>query len=402
MSIRRTSLAVACVLTGCASQLHHGVSSPARDPHRPASGAVSAWPAAIHDATHSGTSRVDGPTTGHVRWTRNLGANVTPGPVVGADGTIYAATNSGVLHALDPATGADRWTFDGGGAYGVDLSTSPAVLDDGTILWPGSSSTLFALSPAGRLEWSEPFAGEVLSPAVASDNVVYVMTTDATLTRLDVSKGAHRRRWTIGLGTTSYGSPAIAPDGTVVTSVDNDLVTVLDQGDHGAVKWRYDTGDVVEVSPAIASDGTVVIGTNGRTEIALRPDGTVRWTYPRNSQSYSSAAITPDGVAWFGDHHGYLNGVRVRDGHLVRRVQGMGRRPRGPSSIGVWTSPAIDHDGNVYFGTRPGHIYGFASNGRRLFDINAHATIDSYPAIAGDGTLLIGATNGTLYAIQST
>ena len=153
---------------------------------------------------HSGTSRVAGPATGHVRWIRDLGANVTPGPVVGADGTIYAATNSGVLHALDPTTGLDRWTFDG---------------------------------------------------------------------------------------------------------------------------------------------------------------------------------------------------VRVRDGHLVRRVQGMGRHPAGPSSIGIWTSPAIDRDGNLYFGTRPGHIYGFAADGRRILDINAHATVDSYPAIAADGTLLIGATNGTLYAI---
>ena len=53
-----------------------------------------------------------------------IGANVTPGPVVAADGTIYSATNAGVLHALDPATGADRWTYDGGGGYGGEVRTS--------------------------------------------------------------------------------------------------------------------------------------------------------------------------------------------------------------------------------------------------------------------------------------
>lgn len=223
---------------------------------------------------HTGTSRAVGPTSGRLRWTRDLGANVTPGPVVAADGTIYSATNAGVLHALDPATGADRWTFDGAGVYGLDLSTSPTVLEDGTILWPGSRSRLFALNPDGTLRWSKAFAAQLLSPA-----------------------------------------------------------------------------------------------------------------------------ITPDGIAYFGDHRGYLNGVRVADGHLVRRVRGLGFRRGHSSSIGVWTSPAIDRAGNVYFGTRPGHNYGFASDGRRWFDINAHATVDSYPAITGGGMLVIGATNGILYGI---
>src|SRR5271156_1003047 len=87
---------------------------------------ASPWPEALHDATHSATAVVAGPTTGHVDWTRSLGGNITPGPVVGANGIIYVATNAGVLHAIDPATGADVWTFDGSAPYadGEDLSTS--------------------------------------------------------------------------------------------------------------------------------------------------------------------------------------------------------------------------------------------------------------------------------------
>lgn len=361
---------------------------------------MSSWPSAIHDVMHTGTSSATGPTTGHIRWTRDLGGNVTPGPVVAADDTIYGASNAGVLHALDPATGADRWTFDGGGEHGVDLSTSPSVLADDTVLWPGPRSRLFALSPAGSLRWSESFDAQLLPPAVAGDGVVYVMTMSGTLTRLDLTASGATRRRIISLGASSYGSPAIGPDGTIATSVDNEVVTVLDHGDHAAVKWRYDTGALVEVSPAVARDGTIVIGTNGHTEIALRADGTHRWQHQRHSQSYSSAAITPNGIAWFGDHRGYLNGVRIADGHRVGRVRGLGVRPGHSSSIGVWTSPAIDRRGDMYFGTRPGHIHGFASDGRRLFDIDAHATVDSYPALTADGTLLIGATNGVLYAIH--
>lgn len=274
------------------------------------------------------------------------------------------------------------------------------MLADGTILWPGPRSRLFALTPAGTLRWSEEFDWQLLSPAVAGDAVVYVMSMAGSLTRLDLTATAPARRWTISVGSSSYGSPAVGPDGTIATSVDNEVVTVLDHGDRAAVKWRYDTGFLVEVSPAVASDGTIVIGTNGHTEIALNADGTERWQYQRDSQSYSSSAITAEGVAWFGDHRGYLNGVRIADGHLVRRVRGLGFRPGHSSSIGVWTSPVIDRHDNVYFGTRPGHIYGFSMDGRRLFDIDAHNTVDSYPALTADGTLLIGATNGMLYAVR--
>src|SRR4051812_6033342 len=78
------------------------------------------WPSALHDARHSGASTAAGPRGGVVRWRRDLEGAVTPGPVVGADGTVYASSNGGVLHALDPATGADRWTYDSGATGGGD------------------------------------------------------------------------------------------------------------------------------------------------------------------------------------------------------------------------------------------------------------------------------------------
>ncbi len=67
--------------------------------------------------------------------------------------------------------------------------------------------------------------------------------------------------------------------------------------------------------------------------------------------------------------------------------------------MGVWTSPAVDSVGNVYFGTVVGHVYGFGADGRRLFDLDTGATVDSYPALGPDGTLYIGSTNGLLYAV---
>ena len=69
--------------------------------------------------------------------------------------------------------------------------------------------------------------------------------------------------------------------------------------------------------------------------------------------------------------------------------------------LAVWTSPVVDRDANVYFGTRSGQIVGFSWTGRLLFDIDAGstATIDSYPAITGDGALIVGDTDGVVRAV---
>lgn len=352
------------------------------------------WPAASHDRRHTGTSSHPGPTTGRTRWVRDLGGDATPGPAVGADGTIYAAANSGMLHALDPRDGSDRWVFDGGGFYGGDLSATPAILRDGTVLWPGPNSSLYALSPAGTLLWKTMFGGRPLSPAVAEDeSVAYVMDSSANLVSFDPHTGA--RAWSVDLGSTSYSSPVIAPDGTVISAADNRVFAV---GADSARRWSYRVGDIVETSPAVSADGTVVVGTNDRWQYGLKPNGTLRWRYPRNSLSYSSAVAPPNGLAYFGDHRGFVTAVDAASGRPVARVLGLGRT-RTRRSVGVWTAPALDNQGRVYFGTRAGHVYGFAADGTRLFDVDTGASVSSYPALTADGALVIGSANGRLFAI---
>lgn len=317
---------------------------------------------------------------------------MTPAPVIGVDGTIYAATNGGVLHALDPATGEDRWTYDGGGHYGGDLSTGPAVLADGTILWPGPRDTLFALDAGGALRWSLRFGSAVLAPAITADGSIAVVEMSGTLHMLDIAAGGAHERWSSDLGAsgTSFGSPAIGDDGTIFATAGNRIVALSDDEDHGEILSHFDIGSGTEVSPAVGRDGISIFGTNDDFEYGIDPAGRELWRYPRNSLSYSSPAVTDGGLAYFGDHNGYMNVVDARSGCLVRRYKG---------SDEVWTAPAIDAKGDVYFGTKNGHIFGFAFDGAMLFDIAAGGVADSYPALAADGTLIIGSSNGTLYAV---
>jgi outer membrane protein assembly factor BamB len=321
---------------------------------------------------------------------------VTPGPVIAPDGTIVAASTAGVLHGLDPATGLDRWAFDAQGGYGIDLSTSPAVLPDGTVLWPGPHNTLYALDGRGQLLWKEPLRGQPSSPAVVGDRVV-VGDSQGGVTAFEVRAGGHRRLWSVDVGDVSYGSVALSPTDPHRTyqSVDDRLVAL----DDGRVRWRARLAEVTEVSPAVGPDGTVVVGDNSPDEYGFSPAGKRLWSYRHGGQTYSSPVVTADGTAWFGDHRAYVTGVDARTGRVRGRFRGEGVEPPHGPSVGVWTSPVIDAAHNTYWGTRLGHVYGRAPSGEVLFDLSTGATVDSYPALTGDGALVVGVTDGRLLAI---
>lgn len=362
----------------------------------PAEKSWTPWPQALHDAGHSGASPYAGPTTGRLRWSRQLEGNVTPGPVVGADGTIYAASNAGVLHALDPATGEDEWTLDGGGPYGLDLSTSPAVLPSGLILWPGPGGELFGVAPDGTEEWHLDLGGLVTSPAVRADGSVVVGTGDGLLVGLRPTASGPGERWRLDLGESSYGSAVISADGrTAYQSVLSGVVAVRD----GAVVWHWRVpSEIVEVSPAVAPSGTVVIGTNDDYQYGLDPaDGSVLWRYRRDVYTYSSPGVTADGIAYFGDHANRIVGLDADSGTVLFRHQGS-TVDDGPGGIGIWTAVLVDADHTVYAGTRQGLIYAVDRDGDRLWTHDAGATVDSYPALTADGALVIGTTDGKLLA----
>ncbi len=401
---------VALLLTGCAAgptagsgasptrpQVANGTASPSARVGPPP---ASAWPGASGDVGHTSPAVTTGPQTGRVAWHRQLEGAVVPGPVVGADGSVLAASNGGVLHALDPASGADRWTYDGGGSYGSDLSTSPAVLPDGTILWPGPHDRLHGLTAAGQLLWTVQLDAFVLSPAVVGHRA-YVATTDGTLLALDLpDRGRPREAWRLDVGGTSYSSPSVGPDGTVYAAADRIVTAVRDDADHAAVRWRFRTRDTIEVSTAVGADGTIVVGTNNDVQYGLRPDGGVRWTFDRGDWTYSSPVVR-DGRTWFGSHLGQVDVLDAATGELLQRDLGL-PKAQGTSSAGtgVWTAPLVDTAQDVYVGTAAGHVYGFAPDGRRLWDAPVGGVIASYPALTADGTLVLGSTNGTLYAFH--
>lgn len=404
--LRRALLAVAVVTAACAAPATPndpvvqdvagqtiGVvplrPAPSTPPGRPS---WTPWPSAQHDARHSGASATDGPTAGHVRWRRTLAGGITQGAVVGGDGTIYAASNAGILHALDAATGADRWTFDSGRPGGGDLSTSPLVLPDGTLLWGPGGDDLLAISPAGALLWIERFDGRPTSPVTADGRRVYVGDTGGGVTAIDVDDAGHSTAWTLSVGSSSYGSVVTDGTGRLYTTSGSALVAVDDRGVTGAVAWTADPHDeITEVSAGLGPDGTALLGTNGVAEWAYRRDGSPAWHFPRVI-TYSSPGVTDAGLAYVADHSGRVQVVTSATGEVRATYQ-----LAPPQQI--WTAVALDRADRLYFGTLNGHVVGAAADGTMLFDLDLGSSIYAYPALTGDGALVVGSRDGELVAI---
>ena len=208
--------------------------------------------------------------------------------MIAADGTIYVATNGGVLHALDPSTGTDQWTFAGQGAStgSTDLSTSPLVLPTGEVLWPGPVGTLYLLTNTGRLVWQHAFGAALTSPVLSGSNV-FVGTTDGALVALDVSGALPRERWQLAIGRSSYGSPVVAPDGEILTTADDRLVAVRDEGTTATVVWHRSFEGAVEVSAAVGGTAPWSSGPTTPTSThSLLPDVS-------NGESLATCSRTP-------------------------------------------------------------------------------------------------------------
>ena len=356
---------------------------------------ASAWPSAQYDARHSSGTTATGPQRGDIRWQATLGGAIVPGPVIGIHGDILAASNDGVLTDLDPHDGSVLWRFDGGNGYGSDLSTSPAVLTDGRILWPGPGDTLFVLTAGGAELERIAFDGTVLSPAVAGHGRVYVADASGGLAALDASGSRISRVWRMRLGTSSYASPTVGPDGSIYAADDRHLYAVRDLGSHGAVRWSFETKKPIEVSSAVSPDGTVILGTNHDKEYGIDRDGTVKWAIDIGDYTYSSSTATAAGLAYFADNTGRVRTVTSSSG-AVLHVQ----RPLGPTGKEhAWTSIAVDAAGDTYWGTEKGNVYGYDAAGTRLFGVDVGSGVTSYPALGADGTLYFGTHDGRLIAL---
>ena len=389
---------------------------------------IDPWCMFRHDAQHTGRSSYVGPKQPDSMWSFQVGGSelavVGSSPAVGADGTIYVGSDDGLFWAINP-DGSKKWDFD----TSEMIFSSPAIGVDGTIYFgsqeePGRSllsrigpdiqdGTLWALNPDGSLKWKYETGGWVLSsPVIGEDGAIYFGSGDGNLYALNPNGGL---KWSYSTGEWILSSAAIGQDGTIYFGSQEDTGSISDISElyspnsghlwalytNGSLKWSYSTNGGVLSSPAIGDDGTIYFGVSEGSFCALNSEGGLKWSYSTEKLILSSPAIGLDGTVYFGSQQptGQNDDPDSQTG-ILWALDNQGNL-KWTHTIAGWilSSPAIDVEGTIYFGSGNGNLYSLdPSNGQPQWNYEAQGWVLSCPAIS-NGVIYFSSSDGKLYAI---
>ncbi len=324
---------------------------------------------------HTGIYDATGvPRFNQIKWTFHTSGRVISSPAV-SNGMIYVGSTDGNLYAVDLESGAQKWKFE----TKVRVPSSPAV--SGSIVYFGSYDGNFYAVDAktGQLKWKFQTGGERRFAAKHIHGIQPAAETMPDPFDFYLSSPA------VWNGAVYFGSG----DGNIYA---------LDTGT-GALKWKFQTGDVVHASPAIAN-GILFIGSWDSFFYALDAvTGKEKWRYKTgedheiyNQVGIQSSAAVMDGVVYFG----------CRDSNFYALDAATGQKKWSFNNKGSWviTSPAV-LDGKVYFATSDTGMFHAldAKSGAPVFSLKFKWPMFSSPAIAGS-MLYIGTHEGKLIAID--
>lgn len=350
------------------------------------------------NAQRTGLAAFEGPTAGRVVWATTLGAAVRSSPAVTSAGRVVVGTDAGELVALDVADGAVRArTMLGGRIWAGPL------VQGGRVFVGSDDQHLYAVdardaTPA--IAWRVKTGDFIYGSAAPLGTDVVFGSWDGGLYRVAQADGA--LRWRYGKRGDMESSPAVSRDGAVVFAGSRDRKLHAVHAESGKKHWKRGTGDSVNSTPAVGPDGTVYVGSDDNHLYAFTPHATraraktprasakLKWRFRARADVLSSPALSPDGrTVYVGSHDGHLYAVRARDGRL---------RWKYKCDV-VWSSPAVDAAGRVYFGAWDGAVHALDAAGKVLFVVKTGAPIWSSPALS-PGRLYIGSNDGKVYAIE--
>jgi outer membrane protein assembly factor BamB len=299
---------------------------------------------------------------------------------------------------------------------GVVCAPLPEDCGEGTGLEPGApwptlgrcpklqSRSPFA-APRHPLEkWKATLGGYVNArPALSAGGTLYIGAGDGKLYAIDSRTGDVH--WTADIGAEIYwASPTIAKDGTIYIG-SQDLVAVAPDGTE---RWRFRAPDPcitpprVESTAVVGPDGTIFIGASC-SMYALDPtNGAVKWSYDLAMTIESTPSLGDDGTLF----------VAARGVVALEAKTGAKRWAWMPTHKVGWASPTLDDHGMLFVGSLDDDFGAPGDSGRLIYGIEAATLatkwtfetasdwIYSTPAIGCDGTVLVGADDHRLYALD--
>jgi outer membrane protein assembly factor BamB len=330
---------------------------------------------------------------GSVAWTHPAGNDVNGVAVVGD--LVIATADEGVVWALDAADGSVEWTFPSDEEVLGPVYTNPLIVDD-LVVVGSAAGVLYALDVAtGEAQWTAQLDTSIRGGAATDGEAIYVVgeAGDARAFSLDGHE-FWRRNLTFDsitgntLTARVFAAPTVVGDLVVVpyirdTSYPSPALVALDKY-IGSIQWEAsDPDSVLDVwgnlrsSPAVI-DGELVFADPifaGVVGIDAE-DGSASWAldggtlchahWPSPAWSGTTAFIPQHdgGMYAFDVDAGELAwslylGAGAVDGAFPARLE----RVRCLEETAVLASPAIAPDGSIIVGTTEGFMVRIVETG---------------------------------------
>jgi outer membrane protein assembly factor BamB len=376
----------------------------------------SPWSKFRHDSKNTGRTNYTGPATPTEAWSYQANDGIVSSAVIGFDGTIYVGagwhfngTLDSCLYAFNP-DGSVKWCFKGEDGF----FSTPAIGPDGTLFITGLDGYLYAVEDSityGKMRWRTylEYWFSLSSPAISNDgSTVYAGSPSFRFFSVDAMDGTIN--WNYKTGWCIISSPAIDDDGTIYCGTKYHKLWAYDEALQGP-KWSAPTGiffdgHLVDCSPAIGDNGTIYVGSDpygaaGMGHVAapvdtnfwaINPDGTIKWSFETDDGVESSPAIGHDGTIYFGSYDSTFYAVTDNGTYGTLKWK---YKTGGP----IDGSPTVDGDGTVYIGSRDSTLYAFNPDGSVKWIYPLADATESSPTIDGNGFLYIGDFSGKFHVL---
>ncbi len=332
-----------------------------------------------------------------------------------AGGAVFFSSRDGNVYGVNAADGSRLWAFKTGGErrftapgiHGIvpptemmpdpyDVFMSSPAVENGIVYIGSGDHNVYAIdAKTGGLRWKFTTGNVVHASPAVSGGLVYIGSWDRYFYALDARSGAVRWKFLTGNDTVIYNQIGIASS----AAVSGESVYFGCRDSHfyalnartGALRWKNDQhGSWVIGSPAISGNTVYYTTSDQRKFFAVdAATGSPRFTFGYGAYSFSSPSLA-GGVAYFGTFDGRLYGIDATSGKLVGTFS---------TDASARDLPAhVDASGNLdleTFGRAEPTLDNTIVDLDRVY---ALGSLPGSPAIAG-GTLFIGSTEGTLYAV---
>jgi outer membrane protein assembly factor BamB len=287
------------------------------------------------------------------------------------------------------------------------VAASPVFAGDDTVYVASTGGTLFAVTSKGEKKWEAPTDAPIFAtPAIDQQGNVYVADLSGTLYSFSP---AGKEQWRFSIARSlekRITSPIlVAPDGNIwFGSWDSNVYVVSPTGKQ---QQFFSTGKFNYA--ALTSDGAALVCVAQTTRRELTVEAyetqtfTKRWT-GRSAIDSGQWPVMAASAIDLGRRHVYAAGVGGQQGLLVCFDLGTGTPLwRKTPPRGVYSTPAIAPDGSVVIGDLGGTISCYSPDDgeqKWQFQTDAYVILGS-ATIDANGTVLIGAGDGNLYVLDS-